>query len=94
MSNLYNKRQVIINSIMSIVQTILTGACFFVLYGFILRTIGTEKLGIWSLVLATANLVGANDLGFASGVVKFVAKYNARKEEKMLRMSFKHPLSQ
>lgn len=39
---------------------------------------GIERLGIWSLVLATTSFVTLANQGFSTSIVKFVAKYAAR----------------
>lgn len=74
------ERQVLVNAIMSIVQVISLGGILFILYRFLLTTIGVEQLGIWSLVLTTTAVTRIGDLGLSAGVVKFVAKYVARGE--------------
>lgn len=72
------RRQLLINAFMSLAQTLSAGVLFFVLYWFLLKTIGVQKLGIWSVVLATTGAARITDLGFSMSIVKFVAKYAAR----------------
>lgn len=74
------KRQIFTNAGMSIVQVIFSGLILFILYRFLLVTIGVEQLGIWSIVLATTMATQISNLGFSGSVVKFVAKYMARTE--------------
>jgi len=76
------KRQVLFNAIMSMVQVVVIGGVLFILYRFLLNTIGIKQLGIWSLVLATTSVTQIANLGLSGGVVKFVAKYIARNEHK------------
>jgi len=76
------KRQVLINAIMSVVRIIVIGVVFFILYQFLLKTIGVEQLGIWSLVLAITSVTQIANFGLGGSVVKFVAKYVARDESK------------
>ncbi len=76
------KRQTLLNALMSVVQFVVIGANFFILYKFLLHTIGVEKLGLWSVVVAAASLTGFANLGLAGGVVKFVAQYIAREDHK------------
>lgn len=76
------KRLVFINAIMSIIQIILVSGVLFLLYRFLLITIGVEQLGIWSLVLATISMAQLTNFGLSGSVVKFVAKYTARGEDK------------
>ena len=59
------KRRLLINAIMSVVQVVVTSGILFVLYRFLIRTIGVEKLGIWSVVLSTSSVAGIANLGLA-----------------------------
>ena len=70
-------RQILINAIMSVVQTISLGVVLFVLYRFLVGTIGIKGLGIWSLILATTSVVQIANLGLATSITKMVAKYTA-----------------
>jgi len=74
------KRQILINAGMSILQVIIIGGVLFILYRFLLKTIGVEQLGIWSLVLAVTSVSQIANFGLSGSVVKFVAKYIARGE--------------
>ena len=71
------KRQILINASMSILQVLIIGAVLFILYRFLLKTIGVEQLGIWSLVLAVTSVSQIANFGLSGSVVKFVAKYIA-----------------
>jgi len=75
------KRQVLINAIMSLVQILVISGVLFILYKFLLHTIGVKQLGIWSLVLAITSVTQIANFGLSSSVVKFVAKYVARGED-------------
>lgn len=74
------KRQIFVNAIFSVIQILVISIIFIILYRFLLKTIGVEKLGIWSLVLATTSVTQIANMGFSGSVVKFVAKYVAREE--------------
>jgi O-antigen/teichoic acid export membrane protein len=76
------KRQILLNSIMSVVQVVVSGGTLFVLYRFLLNTIGIEQLGTWSIVLSTTSIANIANLGLSASVVKYVAKYLARDEKK------------
>jgi O-antigen/teichoic acid export membrane protein len=76
-----NKRQILVNAIMSVAQVVVISGILFVLYRFLLKTIGVENLGIWSVVLATTSVAGIANFGLSGSVVKFVAKYVARGED-------------
>lgn len=74
------KRRLLINAIMSVGQILLSSCTLFILYRFLLNTIGVEQMGIWSLVLATTAITRIGGLGLPGSVVKFVAKYVAHAE--------------
>jgi len=74
------KRQILINATMSVTQIVVISGVLFVLYRFLLNTLGVEQLGIWSLVLATTSVTQIANLGISGSVVKFVAKYIACEE--------------
>jgi O-antigen/teichoic acid export membrane protein len=67
---------------MSVVQIFVIGAILFILYRFLLLTIGVEQLGIWSLIIATTSVTQIANFGLSGSVVKFVAKYIARGDNK------------
>jgi O-antigen/teichoic acid export membrane protein len=75
------KRQVLINAIISVMQIIAVSLLIFILYRYLLNTIGIKLLGIWSLVLATTSITQIANFGLSGSVVKFVAKYIARGED-------------
>lgn len=74
------KKQVIRNAGMSVVQIILITLIYFVLYRYLLDNIGIEQFGIWSVVLASTSVTQIANFGLSGSVVKFVAKYLARGE--------------
>ena len=62
-------------------QTVAQTVVLLVLYRFLLDSIGVEKLGIWSIVLATASAARVSELGMAGSVTKFVAGYRAQGDD-------------
>jgi O-antigen/teichoic acid export membrane protein len=74
------RRQVFLNAVTTLVQVIGNAGILFFLYRFLIRSIGIERLGIWSLVLATTSVVTLANQGFSTSIVKFVAKYAARRK--------------
>ena len=79
------RRPVIRNAGMTIAQVMVSGVILFFLYRYLLNTIGVAKLGVWSVVMATASTSRMSELGLSGSVVKFVAKYRARLD--VLRVS-------
>ncbi|MBM3253651.1 MAG: hypothetical protein FJZ16_05325, partial [Candidatus Omnitrophica bacterium] len=74
------KGRLLKNAGMSTVQIIIVTGSFIYMYKYLLGVIGIERLGIWSLVIASTSITQIANLGMAGGVVKFVAKYFARGE--------------
>jgi O-antigen/teichoic acid export membrane protein len=71
------RRQILLNAATTFGQVIGSAAILFFLYRFLIRSIGIERLGIWSLVLAATSIVTLANSGFSVSIVKFVAKYAA-----------------
>jgi O-antigen/teichoic acid export membrane protein len=82
MNNRKQNRQILINALMSVVQIVLISLILFVLYKFLLKNIGIDNLGIWSVVLSISSVAGITNFGLSGSVVKFVSKYLALNEEK------------
>lgn len=76
------KKTVLRNATMTVVQVLLSGAILFLLYRYLLKSIGVELLGVWSIVLATTMAAKIGEMGFSGSVVKYVAKYMARSDSK------------
>src|SRR5215208_1462711 len=74
------RRHVFKNAAMATTQVLVIGISFFALFRFLLGTIGIEKVGIWSLVLATTSVTRISELGFANSVLQFVSRYLAKGE--------------
>lgn len=68
-------QQVSRNARWAIAQTIISAVVLFVLYRFLLKELGAEKLGLWSLILASTSLARIGELGFSSATLRFVGKY-------------------
>jgi O-antigen/teichoic acid export membrane protein len=80
------RRKLATNAFAATLQVLVTGAVLFELYRFLNRTLTVGQIGTWSVVLASAAAGRMVDLGFGSGVVRFVAEYlgsNARTQAAM-----------
>ena len=75
------------NALAVIFQTLVTICSLLFLYGVLLRTLGPDTLGLWSLVLATTSVSRLAELGFSRGVVKFVAQHYARKDREQAALT-------
>src|SRR5579863_4937003 len=78
MATKLNRKQLLWNALTTFAQVLASAAVLFFLYRFLIRALGIERLGIWSLVLATTSLVVLANQGFSTSIVKFVAQYVAR----------------
>lgn len=71
---IFSRRQISRNVLATVIQVLVTGIVFFVLYRFLLAHLGVAQLGIWSLVLSTTSVSRIGDFGLSAGVVRFVAQ--------------------
>lgn len=68
------------NAVMAVAQVVVSGVVLFLLYRYLLQTIGPEQIGIWAIVLASASASRISELGLTGSAVKFTARYLARGE--------------
>ncbi len=84
------KRRVLTNAAMATGQAVIVGIALFVLFRFLLGTIGIEKVGIWSLVLAVTNVTRISELGFADSVfnlfLAILPRGNLNRRPRLLRL--------
>src|ERR1700744_1490817 len=74
------QKQILANAFTTFGQELGSAVVLFLLYRFLIRAVGIEQFGIWSLVLATTSVVTLANQGFATSIVKFVAKYAAQEQ--------------
>ena len=58
----------------SVGQILVSGVALFLLFRFLVSSLGSARLGVWSLVLAATSTSRISDLGFAASTVKFLAR--------------------
>ena len=75
-----NTRQTFRNGFLSALNVIVSGVSLFLIYQYLLGSIGAEKLGVWSIVMAIALITKISDMGFSGGMTKYIAAYNARND--------------
>ncbi|MCB9799662.1 MAG: polysaccharide biosynthesis C-terminal domain-containing protein [Candidatus Omnitrophica bacterium] len=66
--------EVLINALTSVLGYAVSLAVLFILTPLIIKSVGTEDFGLWSLMFSLLGLFGLIDLGFAVGVMKYVAE--------------------
>lgn len=72
------RRQLSRNAVASAVQTVVSAGLMFVLYREVLREVGADGLGVWSVVLASTGAVRIGELGLTGSAVKYAAGRLAR----------------
>jgi O-antigen/teichoic acid export membrane protein len=72
------KKQILLNALTTFAQVVGSAGALFFLYRLLIRECGIERLGIWSLVLATTSVAMLASQGLSTSIVKHVAKYAAR----------------
>jgi O-antigen/teichoic acid export membrane protein len=75
---LTEKRRLLPNAALAVVQVVVTSGLLFLLYWFLLRQLGAEALGVWTLLMAATSLANISNMGFSGGVVRFVSRYLAK----------------
>jgi O-antigen/teichoic acid export membrane protein len=73
------------NSFSAISQVVVVGVVYFLLYAYLLHTIGIELLGVWSLIIATTSMALIANFGISTSIVKFVSTYASREDYDGLR---------
>ena len=74
------RRQLSRNAAVSVIQTVASAGLMFVLYRAVLQSVGSEGLGVWSVVLASTGAVRIGELGLTGSAVKYAAGRLARGE--------------
>jgi len=70
-----DRRNLLNSAGMSILNVVLSACTLFILYKYLLSSIGVDKLGIWALILAATSITRISEFGMSASVVKFVSKY-------------------
>ena len=79
-------RRLFLNAVTTLLQVLGSAVVLFFLYRFLIRRIGMDGLGIWSLILATTSIVALANQGFSASIVKFVAQYAARENHERVAL--------
>ncbi|HUF09195.1 MAG TPA: oligosaccharide flippase family protein [Rhodothermales bacterium] len=72
------KRRLLVNASAGLIQVLVVGITFLIVYRFVKDELGIELFGVWALVLATVSVNNIANLGIASATVRFVPLYLAR----------------
>ena len=66
-------RRLSVNALAAAANVLFSAVLLFALYRFLVREIGPESIGVWSLVMATAAAGRLGEFGLGGGAVKYVA---------------------
>lgn len=70
-------RTLSMNMLSAAVQVVVQMLVLFLLYRYLIHSIGIEQLGVWAIVLSTASTARISELGLSGSVTKFVAGYRS-----------------
>lgn len=76
----YHKKRLLTNALLSVCQVLVIGATYFILFSIVLKSLGSIKLGVWSLILSTSSVANIANIGLASSLVKYIASYSPDKD--------------
>lgn len=72
------------NSIFGLIRYIITVPILFLAVPYILRSLGNELFGVWSLFGVVTTYAGLGDLGIGSGLTRFIAQHWAANDEQAI----------
>lgn len=78
-------RYILLNTLSSYGRDFVDILAFLVMIPFIIKTIGKESFGLWSLLWSFLGIFDLADLGFAASVIKYVADARGRKDNQRLQ---------
>lgn len=78
------KSKIHVNAVFSLLQVIITSIVLFISYKYLITELGIEKLGVWSLIVASVSILNVGSLGLSSTLVKYVAKYLVIKNQERI----------
>ena len=81
----HRSRYILLNTVSSYGRDIVDTVAFLVLIPFIIRSLGKEAFGLWSLIWAFLAIFELADLGSAASVVKYVADARGRQDTDQLK---------
>lgn len=87
--SLYYKKRIFFNAILSICQVLVGGGTYFFLYTMLLRHLGSEKLGTWSVVLSTTAIANVANIGISSSIVKYISGYSLGQDDGVINSLIK-----
>lgn len=78
-------RYIILNTISSYGRDMVDTIAFLVMIPFIIKTLGNEGFGLWSLIWSFLAIFELADFGFAASVIKYVADARGKQDNERLK---------
>ncbi|MEW6128482.1 MAG: oligosaccharide flippase family protein [Acidobacteriota bacterium] len=78
-------RNILLNTLTSYADDIVDAITMLILIPFLIKTLGKDSFGLWSLIWAFVSLFELADLGFAASIVKYVADAKGRGDSERLK---------
>ena len=75
------KREIKIGMILNYISMAIEGIVIFLLNPFIIRGLGQEDYGVYSLITSFTGYISIFEFGLGSTIIRYVSKYNAEKNE-------------
>lgn len=76
-----NKREIKIGMILNYLSMAIEGIILFLLNPFIIRKLGQDSYGVYSLMTSFAGYLSIFEFGLGGTIIRYVAKYEAEKDE-------------
>ena len=76
------KKEIKIGMILNYLSMLIEGIVVFLLNPFIIRGLGQEDYGVYSLMTSFTGYLSIFEFGLGSTIIRYVSKYNAEKKEK------------
>lgn len=84
-----DRKLVMLNVVSAGAQVVVVGAVYFFLYRFLVKTLGVELLGVWSVVMATSSIVNLANFGVSTAVTRFISLYTREgKQDRINKLIF------
>ncbi len=75
------------NIVSTVVQNIISGICIFLLYKYLIKNLGMQRIGIYSILLSITGALGAFNAGFSGSLVRYVSIFTSEsKPEKAISL--------
>jgi O-antigen/teichoic acid export membrane protein len=71
-------KRLVPNAAFAVAQTVVSTCLLFYLYRYLIRELGAEALGVWTILMAATSVANISNLGITGGLVRFVSGHLAQ----------------